>query len=172
MITLDLPGFVARPWQPDDLDALVEVYRDPEMRSRTLFPVTSAGDGRRWLDVQRRGWESGERLSFAVLDAHALVANVVLKRADPQAVLAEVGYWTAAHARGRGIAPRAVRVLGGWAVATYPSLVRLELLHQVDNVASCRVAEKAGYPLVEVLPARYPYPLEGHRHVQPLDSRS
>ncbi|WP_326705576.1 hypothetical protein [Streptomyces cyaneofuscatus] len=44
---------------------------------------------------------------------------------------------------------------------------RLELLHQVDNVASCRVAEKSGYAFAELLSALPPeFPLDGHLHVR------
>jgi RimJ/RimL family protein N-acetyltransferase len=57
-----------------------------------------------------------------------------------------------------------VEALSAWAFATYQP-GRLELLHQVDNVASCRVADKAGYRLAATLPAAPPFPLDGHLHV-------
>ncbi|MFJ8476659.1 hypothetical protein [Kitasatospora sp. NPDC094011] len=43
-------------------------------------------------------------------------------------------------------------------------LLRLDLLHEGDNDASCRVAEKSGYPFARILPAFPPYPLDGHLH--------
>ncbi|MFI6902797.1 GNAT family N-acetyltransferase [Nonomuraea sp. NPDC050394] len=160
------PVLFLRPWRDDDLAPLVSAYRDPELRKWTLQPIVTDDDGRRWLDLQHRGWESGERLSFAVREEgkDALLGNVVMKRADPQGDTAEVGYWTAAPARGRGVAPRAVESLTAWAFATYPDLALLELLHQVDNLASCRVAEKTGFLFEEILPAEAPYPYDGHRH--------
>jgi RimJ/RimL family protein N-acetyltransferase len=46
-------------------------------------------------------------------------------------------------------------------------LQRLELLHQLDNLASCRVAQKSGYALTKVLPADPPaFPSPGHLHVR------
>jgi hypothetical protein len=47
---------------------------------------------------------------------------------------------TAARARGRGVAHRALQALTDWAFTAFPGdgLTRLELLHQVDNTASCR----------------------------------
>ncbi|EGG48102.1 putative acetyltransferase [Streptomyces griseoaurantiacus M045] len=46
-------------------------------------------------------------------------------------------------------------------------LEHLELLHQVDNRASCRVAHKSRYVLDTVLPAAPPScPGEGHLHVR------
>jgi RimJ/RimL family protein N-acetyltransferase len=87
---------------------------------------------------------------------------VVLKKPDTKP---EVGYWTAAQARGLGVATRAVDALSAWAFSAY-GLDRIELLHQVDNVASCRVAEKTGYALRETLPATPSFPLDGHLHIR------
>ncbi|MHC8563286.1 GNAT family N-acetyltransferase [Streptomyces albidoflavus] len=76
---------------------------------------------------------------------------------------AEVGYWTTASVRGRGLAGRAVLALADWAFTALPALARLELLHQADNEPSCRVAEKAGFPHHETLPPQPPvFPLPGH----------
>lgn len=168
------PGLLLRPWRDDDADALLAAYQDPVLRSWTRYPVTTPADARMFLRRSRQGWAAGRRFSFAVLeptpDGERLVANVVLKEVAPGRPYAEVGYWTAAPARGRGIAPRAVDAVSAWAFARFAAtgLTRLELLHQVDNPASCRVAEKSGYVFQEVLPARPPFPRDGHRHVRRL----
>ncbi|GAB1510001.1 GNAT family N-acetyltransferase [Actinophytocola sp. KF-1] len=107
---------------------------------------------------QQKGWAANTRHSFAVLDDDGLAGCVVLKRGR------EIGYWTAAHARGRDVASRAVRALATWARGEGAST--LEIRHQVGNEASCRVAEKAGFPLRETLPATPPWPLPGHVHVR------
>ncbi|MFF6910256.1 GNAT family N-acetyltransferase [Streptomyces sp. NPDC012389] len=103
-----------------------------------------------------------------------MVGNLALKRPGPGAERAKVGYRTVARARGRGVAPRALEALTDWAFTTFAAegLVRPELLHQVDNVASCRVAEKAGYAFAEVLGALPPeFPLDGHLHVRRAPSK-
>lgn len=77
--------------------------------------------------------------------------------------------------RDRGVAPRALRALTDWAFSAFAAfagdgLTRLELLHQVDNAASCRVAQKSRYALASLLPAAPPaFPLEGHLHVRARD---
>ncbi|MEV7025054.1 GNAT family N-acetyltransferase [Kitasatospora sp. NPDC093558] len=162
-------GLLLRPFEDADAPALIEIYRDETLRRFTRIPVDDAGQAARWLDVQHRGWSEGSRYSFAVLDAKTghLVANVVLKRGARGGEAAEVGYWTAAAARGRGVAPRAVEALTAWAFAAFADegLARIDLLHQVDNAASCRVAEKSGYAFRELLTALPPeFPLDGHRH--------
>jgi RimJ/RimL family protein N-acetyltransferase len=64
-----------------------------------------------------------------------------------------------------------VDAVSAWAFSRFAAggLARLELLHQVDNAASCRVAQKSGYVFEEVLPARPPFPRDGHRHVRRRD---
>ncbi|GAA3781440.1 GNAT family N-acetyltransferase [Micromonospora maritima] len=167
------PGLLLRPWRDGDADALLEAYRDPVLRAWTSRPVTTRAEARDYLRRSRQGWAADRRFSFAVVEdapGEPLVACVVLKEVRPGHPAAEVGYWTAAPARGRGVAPRAVEAVTGWAFARFAAggLARLELLHQIDNPASCRVAEKSGYAFVEVLPARPPYPRDGHRHVREL----
>jgi len=71
---------------------------------------------------------------------------VTLGRFDPEQGQAEVTYWTAAAARGTGVAPAAVGAVAGWAFDVL-GLHRLELQHSTGNPASCRVAEKAGFVL-------------------------
>ncbi|MEU1468813.1 GNAT family N-acetyltransferase [Streptomyces sp. NPDC005761] len=164
-------SLVLRPWLPGDVTVLLDAYRDPAIRAGSRAPVADEAAAERWLRDQAEGRESGLRHSFAVVDT-ALgagpVGNVVLVRSGPCPGAGEVGYWTAAPARGRGIAPQALEALTAWAFTVFAGdgLVTLDLLHQVDNEASCRVAEKAGYGLVEVLPARPPWPREGHRHTR------
>ncbi|MDH6126485.1 GNAT family N-acetyltransferase [Kitasatospora sp. GP82] len=172
--TPSAPALVLRPWREEDVAALVAVYRDPVLRQRSTARVENDADGARWVAAEQQGWATGDRLGFAVLEAQPgsaqseLVANVVLKGVAPGRPSAEVGYWTAAHARGRGVAPRALEALTAWAFDTFVAdgLERLELLHQVDNLASCRVAQKARYGFDRVLPATPPFPLDGHLHIR------
>ncbi|MGW6688815.1 GNAT family N-acetyltransferase [Streptomyces sp. NPDC054961] len=184
-------GLVLRPWSADDADALVEVHRDPSMRRWLTRPVDGTEEARRWLEEQRLGWQSGDRLSFAVREAPSPspspspspgarvgacagppVAGVVLKRIAERPGSAEAGYWTAAPARGRGVATRALEAVVAWVFVAFAAegpdrLDRLELLHQVDNLASCRVADKAGFRFDRVLPAFPPsFPMDGHLHVR------
>ncbi|MDX3453977.1 GNAT family N-acetyltransferase [Streptomyces sp. ME02-8801-2C] len=184
-VTLDVPATPTgpalrlRPWRPSDVAALVEACKDPELRRWTSHSsIGDDEDGLRWIRSQRQSWEAGDRFCFAVIEAQPgceqgeLMGQVVLKDVAPGKASAEVGYWTAARARGRGVAPRALEALTNWAFAPSGSpgaggLRRLELLHQEDNLASCRVAHKSGYALDRVLPASPPeFPRDGHVHVR------
>ncbi|MFH9668443.1 GNAT family N-acetyltransferase [Streptomyces globisporus] len=165
-------GLRLRRWREEDLPAVLRAYEDPAMRRWLASQVSGADGAADWLEVQRTGWAAGTRFAFAVTGSgreDGLLGNVVMKQLDLVNGRAEMGYWTTAPARGRGVASRALAALTDWAFTTFAEqgLTRLELLHQVDNVASCRVAERCGYPLARVIPALPPdYPLDGHVHVR------
>lgn len=56
----------------------------------------------------------------------------------------QVGYWVKREARGRGVATRALRLLSRWAFDELGAR-RVQLIAQPENLASQRVAEKAGF---------------------------
>jgi RimJ/RimL family protein N-acetyltransferase len=109
--TPSAPALALRPWCMEDIAALVEVCRDPALRHWTSSAVENEADAMQWVQGQERGWAAGDRFGFAVLETRSdsaqgqLVGNVILKELVPGKPSAEVGYWTAAHARGRGVAP-------------------------------------------------------------------
>lgn len=117
-----------------------------------------------WLSGQERGWEHGDWLTFAVTDVSQdkAVGHVGLWNRDGGQVgsgeQGEIGYWTAADSRGRGIAPAAVRAVTGWAFDNFGSggLPRIMLVHDLGNPASCRVAAKSGYPFSDLAPRTHP----------------
>jgi RimJ/RimL family protein N-acetyltransferase len=192
------PALILRPWRAADIPALAaEMSREypiggmwsrPDERLvRTALPggaerragLADERDAARWLASQDRGWRDGDRLSFAVLEADdvggcVLAGNVGLKNREEAGRIgeretAEIGYWTAVAARGRGIAPAAVRAVTDWVFNAFAgaSLRQIMLVHDVGNPASCRVAEKARYPFLELSPANPPHWLtDGHIHMR------
>ncbi|MGK5691378.1 GNAT family N-acetyltransferase [Streptomyces sp. URMC 128] len=173
--TASAPALLLRPWRPADAADLVGLYRDEAMRRWVSAAVHDRASAARWIEDQQRGRDAGHRFAFAISEARAdaaegeLVGHAVLKNVTPGASCAEVGYWTAAHARGRGVAPRALEALTAWAFTAFADhgLTRLELLHQVDNTASCRVARKCGYELSSLVAAAPPaFPQEAHLHAR------
>jgi RimJ/RimL family protein N-acetyltransferase len=131
--------------------------REPAVALWNSSPLAAANlDGAREWVRRRADWSSGDHASFAVADPEtkALLGSVSLhKNSDDDA---SIGYWTVEAARGRGLATRAVGTLTGWAFQQL-GLHRIELCHAVANPASCRVAEKAGYPLEGTLRESHTY---------------
>jgi RimJ/RimL family protein N-acetyltransferase len=156
-------------------------FRSRGARQRDGVVPDRAGDEReaaQWIASQERGWRDGDRLCFAVLESDdaegwILAGNVGLKNREETGCIgacetAEIGYWTAAAARGRGIAPAAVIAVTGWVFEEFAgsSLQQIMLVHDVANPASCRVAQKAGYSFRELSPANPPHWLsDGHIHI-------
>ena len=109
--TASLPALRLRPWQVEDIDALMSAHQDPDLRHWLTTVISSEDDARRWIDEQHQGWTDGTRLSFAVLEGGAegftaAVGHVTVKIGNDGS--AEVGYWTAAEVRRRGLASRAL----------------------------------------------------------------
>jgi RimJ/RimL family protein N-acetyltransferase len=181
----------ARRWWPGIISGMANGLRFPELRvpavgrqpALIVRPWRAADiparDAARWLASQDRGWRDGDRLSFAVLEADdagacVLAGSVGLKYREEAGQIggrktAEIGYWTAVAARGRGIAPAAVRAVTAWVFDTFAgtSLRQIMLVHDVANPASCRVAQKAGYPFRELSPANPPrWHTDGHIHLR------
>jgi RimJ/RimL family protein N-acetyltransferase len=183
----DRPALCLRPWlradMPDLLAATAEEYPSnglgshPDLAHRfeqRWSGPRNAAEAELWLSGQERGWKHGDWLTFAVTDVSRgkAVGHVGLWNRDGGQVgtgeQGEIGYWTAADSRGRGIAPAAVRAVTGWAFGSFGAdrLPRIMLVHDLDNGASCRVAAKSGYPLERTSPANPPlWFSDGHIHV-------
>jgi len=134
----------------DPLDALA---RDDGVARFTRVPVPPPdGFGAVWIDRYVRGREEGTAAGFAILDAGSgqFLGFIALVKLDIEKQEAEAGYIVASHARGRGIATRALRLLTDWAFAEFP-LERIELLIDSENAASEVVAQRCGYTREGVL---------------------
>jgi len=191
------PALLLRPWRAADIPALAAemsldyllggMWSRPDERPfRTVLCAEAERtgpmderDAARWLASQNRNWRDGDRMCFAVLEADdagdcVLAGNVGLKNREDTGRIgeretAEIGYWTAVAARGRGVAPAAVRAVSDWAFDAFAgtSLRQIMLVHDVDNPASCRVADKAWYPFHRLSPANPPYwTTDGHIHIR------
>jgi RimJ/RimL family protein N-acetyltransferase len=136
-----------RPWRDDDVDPTWAALQDPEIRLWNGSGCTSRDDAARFIRG-RQDWSSGDHASWAIADPDTLglLGSLSLHRIDCEQGTAEIGYWTIPAARGRGTAGYAVDAACRWAFAEL-DLVRIELCHAVENTASARVAQKAGFLL-------------------------
>lgn len=146
-IELRAGPFLLRPWREDDVDAVWAALQDPEIR------LWNGGGSRSRDDVvallaRRRDWSGGDHASWGVVDGGSgtLLGSVSLHSIDAVQTGADIGYWTVPAARGRGVATIAVDAVCRWGFGTLP-VERIQLYHAVENAASGRVAEKAGFRL-------------------------
>jgi RimJ/RimL family protein N-acetyltransferase len=144
-----------RLWRADDADALVRRINDAEV-ARFLDQVPQPyrlRDARDFLALCAEGWRTGSTTNFAVLASgvEGPAGGIGVRWDELADGAAEVGYWVAAEARGRGVATAALRLVSRWAFDAAPGLHRLQLRAAVANAASSRVAEKAGFTREGVL---------------------
>jgi RimJ/RimL family protein N-acetyltransferase len=135
-----------RPWSLDDVPAATPLLRDPEIPRWTTVPRDyTERDGREFMGSSAARRVAGAALELAAVDAGdgTLLGSVGLQKLDWEQRSGEIGYWVAAAARRRGVATRAVRLLGGYALVEL-GLRRIEIIVHADNVASQGVAERAG----------------------------
>jgi RimJ/RimL family protein N-acetyltransferase len=168
--TLPAGPWSLRPWREDDVDQVWAAFQDPEIRLWNGGGVASRTDALVLLG-RRLDWSSGDHASWAVTGAGTddVLGSVSLHSIDRFHGGASVGYWTAPDARGRGLAAVAVDAVCRWSFDVLP-IDRIELCHAVENTASGRVAEKAGFLLEGRLRRSYRYG-DGEKHDELLWAR-
>ncbi|WP_381803925.1 GNAT family N-acetyltransferase [Streptomyces niveus] len=137
-----------RPWNEDDVSVLLSAFRDPAIRRWHVRHVCSAEEALEWIDAFDQFWCQEQAAQWVITraaDGEAL-GRISLRGIDLLHGVAECTYWVLPNARGGGVAPRALTTLVDWAMDTV-GFHRLELVHSVENSASCRVAGKAGFVL-------------------------
>jgi len=105
------------------------------------------GDVAWWLaDGARRQQREGTGVHLMMLDraVGAIVGSIGVFHADWEVRSAEIGYGVRAAERGQGYASEALGAVARWAL-TEGGIQRAWLTANTDNLASVRVAEKAGF---------------------------
>lgn len=127
-----------RPFTEDDVAAITDACQDPEIPRWTRVPSPyTEDDARGFVSTAGDG-------SFAIVDARTgeLLGSMGVRLLDD--AIGQIGYWVSREARGRGVATRALRLISEWAFDAL-GLARLQLITELENLASQRVAEKAGF---------------------------
>lgn len=138
-----------RAWREDDLWARVAAWRDQGLMRFMLQPAPrrpTLAAARDWVEERERRRRAGEALFLVVVGAadDRALGSVWLASVDLEQRRGELGYWLLEHARGRGLAARAVRLLCHYGFAAL-RLERIELFTELENDASQRLAERAGF---------------------------
>ena len=145
---------ILRPWRDADVAAVTAACRDPDIARWTRVPDNySETDARAFLLYRYDALMAGTTAPFAIVSREdELLGSVSLLRLDWVHLRGEVGYWLAREARGAGHATRAVRLICRWGLRSL-GLERIDLLAATGNLASQRVAERAGFTREAVLRA-------------------
>lgn len=146
-VVLSLSTCTVRSWEPADLESLVRCANNRKiwlsLRDRFPHPYTRR-NGQDFIKLAR---QMVPETFFAIAVNGAAVGGIgFVMGQDVERVSAETGYWLGEPYWGRGIATEALMALTRYAVEHH-ELTRLFALPFADNLASCRVLEKAGYVL-------------------------
>ncbi|MEU3255040.1 GNAT family protein [Streptomyces sp. NPDC006997] len=111
------------------------------------LPITDLDSARASLRAKAEHETDGTGVSFRITDAvtGTTLGHIGVNEINHALRVARVGYWTLPEARGHRVATRALALAARW-VLTDLGLHRLELGHAVGHDASCRIAERCGFP--------------------------
>ncbi|MFI9206356.1 GNAT family N-acetyltransferase [Streptomyces sp. NPDC053048] len=150
-ISLTTERLVLRTFTPADAPAVHEACQDPDIPRYTNVPSPyTLEDARVYVEETcPAGWLEDSMYAFGLfardddrlLGSMALVRLAELRAPERQA---ELGYWTAKPARGRGYTVEAAREVIRWAFENL-GVERLEWYAEAGNEGSRGVAVKAGF---------------------------
>ena len=143
-------GVVLRPWRIEDVPAVAAACQDAEIARWLAFVPQPYTEEHARFYVQDCMDAPDERKPFAITDTETGAVIGSIDMHINRMHTGHVGYWLAAEARGRGLTSAALRALSLWAFREL-GLGRVELVTDPDNIASQRVAEKAGFTREGVL---------------------
>jgi RimJ/RimL family protein N-acetyltransferase len=132
-----------RRWAGDDADDLLAIWQDVELQRRFgVEPPVTAESIASYLEGVAERWDADLQVSLAVTIGGSLVGGCDLDHLDTP--LPDLGYWTRADQRGRGLAPRAGALLLAWAGAEL-GVTDVTIEVEPDNRASIAVATRLGF---------------------------
>lgn len=145
-VVLTTDRLILRPFTAADADTVQLAGADPVTQTWLPLPRPYLREhALEWCrDLTAQSRTSGRGLVRAVEAGGTVVGAIDLKRTDWASRVAEIGYWTAPASRGRGLMAAATTALARWTLDAM-AFARVELRIATGNLASVRVAEKAGF---------------------------
>jgi RimJ/RimL family protein N-acetyltransferase len=138
-------GVILRFPTPDDVDAILPAFTDPEMREAGNLPAFDREALAASVQDLPILADKGRLLALAAVDAHSseVVGGATLHHLDVERKIVEIGYFVLPQARRRGIATAIARLLAEHAFTL--GIERVAAYVNVGNTASERVVERAGF---------------------------
>jgi RimJ/RimL family protein N-acetyltransferase len=147
-LTVATPRLDVRRLEADDAKVVGEVFADKLVQRWLPFPKEFGQiEGRAWcteLATERRDSGMGDHYGVVRREDGLLIGCLWTKRTDWAARVTEVSFAIGSDQRGFGFAPEAVDALS-LALVLEHGFQRIELRVAPGNLASRRVAEKAGF---------------------------
>jgi RimJ/RimL family protein N-acetyltransferase len=142
-------AIMLRPWRDADAPEIVRCCSDALVpRYIPVIPTPyTMSDAEQFIDRSRT---HPDEVNLAIAEHSGPLAGAIGVSIQADRDVAEIGYWLAPEARGRGLATRALRLLSAWTLRE-TGIARLQLQTDVENMASQAVATRAGFTREAVL---------------------
>lgn len=159
-----MSGHRLRHWRADDAHVLLAAVAGDIDIARQLPTLETVSDAHAHI-AKTSG--DDDRVAFAIVDGEDAVVGGIAAVLNRTMRTAWVSYWLLEHGRGQGLATRATVALSEWLFEH--NIHRLELAHRLNNPASQRVAERAGFVREGIMREELEY--DGVRYDTALMSR-
>ena len=142
-------GLRLRPYRSEDAVALLAAVRESvDVVGRWLPWCHSgyeAGDAEKWIAHCDESWRSGEHFAFAAFEIASgqYLGAFGLNQRNRMHNFMNLGYWVRASRQRHGVAVRAAHLVATFGFEQV-GLGRIEVVAELDNLASRRVAEVIG----------------------------
>ena len=138
-----------RPYREEDADSLFEAARESIPEMTPWMPWChrdySIQESRDWISSCLEKWDQDGEYNFAITDSSTgrYLGGCGLNGIHREPDIANLGYWVRTSATKKGVATTSTLLLADFGIKEL-KLKRIEIVVDVDNKASQRVAEKSG----------------------------
>jgi ribosomal-protein-alanine N-acetyltransferase len=142
---IDLGAYVLRRIEPRDAAAYDAYRADPEVTRYTSIDAANE-PATLVFPLMEKAFEEKRAIRWAISakDSGEMAGDCGFFEINVPHARAEIGYVIARQHWGRGVGTAAVRAMVRWGLSTL-ALNRIEAIIHSENLASMRVAEKAGF---------------------------
>lgn len=150
--SVETERLLLRPHRPGDVDDLLVFHSDPEIVRYVPWQVRSRAEVVAFIEGRMQllaATHDGAWVVYAIELRHGdgagtVVGEVLLKRANAERGIAELGYAIAAHVHGRGIASEAVAAMLELGRTAF-GVREVHAIVDERNAASIRLLDRMGF---------------------------
>lgn len=137
--------------QPDQADRLFELTDKNRDYLGKFLPwppyVKTVEDSRKHIEETLENRVADSTYTYGIEFDGEIVGDISLRNINDKARSPEIGYWISPDHSGQGLTTKSVQALTSLGLSTL-GLDKIIIRADPDNIASNKVAEKAGYTLV------------------------
>ena len=112
-----VPDLTLRPWDEQDVRALLRAFSDSQVRHWHMRELASEGEATEWIASWTARWDAETDASWVVTDPASddVLGQVALRSVSLEFGAGQITYWVLPEARNHGVATRAASELARWA---------------------------------------------------------